>query len=73
MRRRQKIVLTTAAVFFLVLFAAAIILPKILRDQVIEQVRSNYGRELSIEHIAINPLTLRGDIRKLDLKEPGSA
>lgn len=72
MCRWQKTTVITATVVFLILFAAAIILPEIIRDKAIEQVRNDYNRELKIERIIINLFNLQVDIRKLDLKEPGS-
>lgn len=72
MSRWQKITLATLGGIGLLLLAAAIILPGIIRTRAIEQVRSDYGRELKIGRIYINPFSLQVDIRKLDLKEPGS-
>ncbi len=72
MRRWKNVLLISGSLLFLILFAAAVILPEIIRDKAIEQVRSDYGRDLRIERIIINLFNLQVDIRKLDLKEPGS-
>ncbi|WP_020674568.1 DUF748 domain-containing protein [Geopsychrobacter electrodiphilus] len=72
MRRWQKILLSVFVLIFVILMAAAVILPNMLRDKAIAQVRQDYHRELKIGKIIVHPLSLQLEIENLDLKEPDS-
>ncbi len=64
--RAAAVVLVLTGVYALLGFYAA---PRIVRSQAIEFVRENYGRELTLGEIRINPFKLQAEIKDLSLPD----
>nr|MBP7610680.1 DUF748 domain-containing protein [Steroidobacteraceae bacterium] len=64
--RAAAVVLVLTGVYALLGFYAA---PRIVRSQAIEFVRENYGRELTLGEVRINPFKLQAEIKDLSLPD----
>ena len=64
--RVAAVVLLLAGLYALLGFYAA---PRIVRSQAIDFVRENYGRELTLGEIRINPFKLQAEIKDLSLPD----
>ncbi len=64
--RAAVIVLALMGLYALLGFYAA---PRIARSQAVEFVRENYGRELTLGEVRINPFKLQAELRNLSLPD----
>ena len=64
--RATAVVLVLAGLYALLGFYAA---PRIVRSQAIDFVRANYGRELALGEIRVNPFKLQAEIKDLSLPD----
>jgi hypothetical protein len=60
------VVLVLAGLYALLGFYAA---PRIVRSQAIDFVRENYGRELTLGEVRVNPFKLQAEIKELSLPD----
>ncbi len=71
MSTTKKTVLIITGVFLLLVIFAAAVLPVIIRDQAVKALENATGRNVLIEKVSLNPLTLRVSVDKFSVEERG--
>lgn len=71
MIRKMKFVPLTAAIIVLLFFLMTVVLPIYIRYKAIETIREATGRNVRIERVSFNPLTLTAGVRDFAVEEQG--
>ncbi|MBU1172094.1 MAG: DUF748 domain-containing protein [Proteobacteria bacterium] len=69
MTRRRKILVITGGLFAVYLMAVYFVLSAVLTRMVPDKLAEQLGRQVAIDHIRVNPLTLSVTVRGLDIKD----
>jgi len=68
---KKKIVIITGSSIIALLLFISLILPLIVRSKAVEAIQKETGRNVAIESISINPLTLKAAVNRLVIEEKG--
>jgi uncharacterized protein involved in outer membrane biogenesis len=71
MSRSKKIILIVFVVLFLLAIFAAAVLPVIIRNQAVKTLEEATGRNVLIEKVSINPLSLNVSVKGFAIEEQG--